>query len=56
MPDADPLVTLPDTATVQDSAEVLGKGGIHSVLVLGPAGGLVGIVTTTDLVRYLRDL
>ena len=50
------LVTLPDTATVQDAAEVLAKGGIHSVLVVGPAGSLVGIVTTTDLVRFLRDL
>ena len=50
------LVTLGDSATIQDAAEVLAKGGIHSVLVLGPAGSLVGIVTTTDLVRYLRDL
>ena len=50
------LVTLPDTASVHDAAELLAEGGMHSLLVIGPAGGLVGIVTTTDLVRFLRDL
>ncbi len=50
------LVTLPDSATVQDAAEELAKGGLHSVLVLDVIGALAGIVTTTDLVRYLRDL
>jgi len=50
------LVTVPDTATVHDAAVLLAKGGMHSLLVLDPAGGLVGIVTSTDLVRYLRDL
>lgn len=50
------LVTLPETATVHDAAEVLAEGRFHSVLVVDGAGGLVGIVTTTDLVRFLRDL
>ena len=50
------LVTLPDSATVHDAAEVLGKGGLHSVIVIDITGELAGIVTTTDLVRYLRDL
>jgi CBS domain-containing protein len=50
------LVTLPESATVHDAAEVLAEGKLHSVLVVDVAGGLVGIVTTTDLVRYLRDL
>jgi len=50
------LVTLPDSASVQDAAEVLAKGGLHSVLVLDATGAVAGIVTTTDLVRYLRDL
>ena len=50
------LVTLPESATVHDAAEVLAEGKLHSVLVVDVAGELVGIVTTTDLVRYLRDL
>ena len=50
------LVTLPDSATVHDAAEVLGRGGLHSVMVIDITGELAGIVTTTDLVRYLRDL
>jgi CBS domain-containing protein len=50
------LVTLPESATVHDAAEVLAEGRLHSVLVLDDAGTLVGIVTTTDLVRFLRDL
>ncbi len=50
------LVTLIDSATVHDAAELLADGKRHSVLVLDVDGALVGIVTTTDLVRYLRDL
>ena len=50
------LVTLPETATVHDAAELLADGRRHSVLVLADDGALAGIVTTTDLVRYLRDL
>jgi CBS domain-containing protein len=50
------LVSLPDSATIHDASEVLAEGGLHSVLVLDITGSLAGIVTTTDLVRYLRDL
>lgn len=53
---SDELVTLLDTATVHDAAEVLAAGNLHSVLVVDVAGDLAGIVTTTDLVRFLRDL
>ena len=50
------LVTLPESATVHDAAELLADGKRHSVLVVDAEGSLAGIVTTTDLVRYLRDL
>jgi CBS domain-containing protein len=50
------LVTLPDTATVHDAAEILAEGSLHSVVVVDVTGSLAGIVTTTDLVRFLRDL
>jgi len=53
---SDDLVTLTESATVHDAAGLLADGTRHSVLVLGGDGTLVGIVTTTDLVRYLRDL
>ncbi len=50
------LTSLPETATVRDAAAALSDGARHSVLVIGVDDSLVGIVTTTDLVRYLRDL
>ena len=53
---SDDLVTLLESATVHDAAALLADGKRHSVLVLGVDDALLGIVTTTDLVRYLRDL
>jgi CBS domain-containing membrane protein len=50
------LSTLPETATVHDAAATLADSRRHSVLVLDDDGSIAGIVTTTDLVRYLRDL
>lgn len=49
------LRTLPTTATVRDAAEAMADGETHSVVVLDD-GKLAGIVTTTDIVRYVRDL
>lgn len=48
------LRTLPSSATVRDAAEAMAGGDIHSVVVVDD-GRLTGIVTTTDLVRYVRD-
>jgi CBS domain-containing membrane protein len=50
------LVSLPESATVHDAAEVLAEGRLHSIVVVDLTGSLVGIVTSTDLVRFLRDL
>jgi signal-transduction protein with cAMP-binding, CBS, and nucleotidyltransferase domain len=50
----DPL-SLPDTATVKEAAELLSKGAVHSVIVLEQSGGIAGIVTTTDLVQFLLE-
>ncbi len=47
--------SLPQTATVHDAAALLSDGEAHSVIVVDDRGELVGIVTTTDLVRHLRD-
>ena len=49
------LRTVSDGASVYDAAMMLSDGSLHSVLVVDDNGALVGIVTSTDLVRYLRD-
>ena len=50
------LQTLPVTATAHDDAELFAEGGFHSVVVLEANGHLAGIVTTTDLARFVVDL
>lgn len=46
------LRSVPVTGTVKDAAVALSDGSFHSVAVLDDER-LVGIVTTTDLARYL---
>ncbi|MBW2501114.1 MAG: CBS domain-containing protein [Deltaproteobacteria bacterium] len=50
------LQTLPTKSTVADAAEALSDGSIHAVPVVDDKGDLVGLVTSTDLIRFLRDL
>lgn len=47
-------VSLQETATVRDAAEILARGEFHAVPVVN-GGKLVGIVSTTDLIEYLLD-
>lgn len=47
-------VTLPETATVREAAEILALGEFHSVLVVHGTK-LVGVVTSTDLIKYLLE-
>lgn len=47
-------VTLADNACVRDAAEILAKGEFHSIPVVHGTK-LVGIVTSTDLIKYLLD-
>jgi CBS domain-containing protein len=49
------LETLGEQQTVRDAAEKLGEGNFHSLPVVTESGDLVGIVTSTDLIRYLSD-
>lgn len=49
------LTTLSVRATVREAAETLSPGAFHSVPVVDEEGNLVGLVTTTDLIRYLLD-
>ena len=48
------LRSLPTSATVHAAAAALADGNAHSVVVM-EGEKLAGIVTTTDLVRFLRD-
>ena len=48
-------VTLTTGATVRDAVEVLAPGKFHCVPVVDEAGDLEGIVTTTDILRYVLD-
>jgi len=49
------VVTLKSTETVRDAARHLRAGQFHSLPVVDEEGALVGIVTSTDLIRYLYD-
>lgn len=50
------LETLSIRSTIADVADVLSDGNFHAVPVVDDDGGLVGLVTSTDLIRFLRDL
>ncbi len=49
------LVTLKSSESVRDAARQLRSGQFHSLPVVDDDGTLVGIVTSTDLIRYLYD-
>lgn len=49
------LRTLPEKCTVADAAEALSDGSIHAVPVVDGKNKLIGLVTSTDLIRFLRD-
>ncbi len=49
------VVTLTEHSTIREAAEILGQGKFHSLPVLN-GRKIVGMVTTTDLIRYLAEL
>jgi len=49
------LKTITTKSHVADAAEVLSDGRVHAVPVLDEGDELVGLVTSTDLIRFLRD-
>ena len=50
------LKTLGPKATVADAAEILSDGDFHAAPVVDAEGELIGLVTSTDLIRFLRSL
>lgn len=49
------LTTIPTNGTVREAAHTLSEGNFHALPVVD-GEKLVGIVTTTDLMKYLADL
>lgn len=49
------LTTLHEAQHVRDAATALSTGTFHSIPVVDGEKNLVGIVTSTDLIRYLAD-
>lgn len=49
------LTTIKDTDTVRQASELLIKGHFHSLPVIDESGNIVGILTSTDLIRYLNE-
>lgn len=50
------LKTMSDSGTIKEAAATLCQGEFHAVCVINNEGELAGIVTSTDLIRYLLDL
>ncbi len=46
------IVTKPSTATIREVAETLANGSFHCIPIVDD-GDLKGVVTTTDLIRFL---
>ncbi|MCY1022542.1 HPP family protein [Pyxidicoccus sp. MSG2] len=46
-------MSLPETALVREAAALMSSYGVHRVPVRSPAGELVGIVSTLDVLRWL---
>jgi acetoin utilization protein AcuB len=49
------VVTIAAHATVRDACRLFARGGFHCLPVVDEHGALVGLLTTTDIVRALLD-
>lgn len=49
------VTTITTKGSIRDAAGILGEGRFHSLPVVDEDGDLKGIVTTTDLIRYLLE-
>ncbi len=49
----DKLVIFEEESTLKDAAKILSDSSLHSILIVDKKGDLTGIVTTTDLIRFL---
>jgi len=49
------VVSLPPDASVQEAAQLMLAAGVHRILVLDESGELLGLVSTSDIVRAVAD-
>lgn len=49
------IKTIKNTETIRQASEILVEGSFHSLPVVNEQQSVVGIVTSTDLIRYLHD-
>lgn len=49
------ITTIRNTETIRQAAELLINGNFHSLPVVDQADNIVGIVTSTDLIKYLNN-
>ena len=49
------LITLKTTASIREAAELLAEGHFHSLPIVDEDENLQGLVTTTDLIRYMLN-
>lgn len=49
------LITLKESNTVRDAAAELGNGEFHALPVVNKQNEIIGMVTSTDLIRYLSE-
>ena len=47
------IVTIKPTTSIREAAEMLAEGDFHSLPIVDKEGNLQGLVTSTDLIRYL---
>ena len=47
------VVTIKPTTSIREVAEMLAEGHFHSLPIVDKEGNLKGLVTSTDLIRYL---
>ena len=47
------MVTIKPTTSIREAAEMLAEGHFHSLPIVDKSGDLQGLVTSTDLIRYL---
>ena len=49
----DKLVVFEEESTLKDAAKILSDSSLHSIMIVNTKGDLTGILTTTDLMRFL---
>jgi CBS-domain-containing membrane protein len=49
------VVSLPPGAAIQEAARIMLVAGVHRILVVDDAGDLVGLVSSSDIVRAVSE-